>query len=531
MTPPHHRRRPRLAAVFRAVRRVPVVFAVVLVPGHTSTGDLVLPLVAAVAAVAVAAYASVRRRLRAATRTTPGGVLPTVVPLDELDRRARRLLVETDDCVRTSREELGRAAEAFGDEAVRECAEAVEFAAAQLAQAFRLRQRIDDGESQARALLAEIVERCEAAGRRLDAQAPEFDRIRALERTAGEALERAEARLREVAARLPDAEQTLTGARARYALSACLPVAGHDEQAKDRLHFASTVLDRARQAMRAGATDDAVALLRAAEAATDQTAVLLGGVVRLAAELTAAADRLPAALTDLEADLAQARGLLGTDTARAIAHGESVVARVREESDGEGPFDPVGALRRVEQVAVALDRALHRVTRGSGALGRLDRAVLVARSTVGAAVDQVTTHRGAVGWEARTRLAEAERRLGAAVNTAVPPVAASADALADAREADALAREARRLAERDVRAYGTPYGEGLWTKGAVLGGILLQAPHRPGGHGGPASFGGPATRGRRDAGELFRTAPTAARPSPGTAPAPRTDSAEPPPGP
>ncbi|MEV6735744.1 hypothetical protein AB0N14_01885 [Streptomyces sp. NPDC051104] len=507
-------------------------FAVVLVPHQTSTGDLVLPLVAAVAAVAVAAYASVRRRLRAATRTTPGGMLPTVVPLDELDRRARRLLVETDDCVRTSREELGRAAEAFGDAAVRECAEAVEFAAVELAQAFRLRQRFDDGEGQARGLLEEVVERCEAAGRRLDAQAPEFDRIRALERTAGEALERAEARLREVTARVPEADRTLAEMRARYALSACLPVAGHDDQAKDRLLFAATVLHRARQAMGDGATDDAVALLRAAEAATDQATVLVDGVGRLAADLTAAADRLPTALTDMEADFAEARGLLGTDTARAIAHAESAVARVREERNGEGPYDPVGALRRIEQVALGLDRALHRVARGSGAPGRLERAVLVARSTVGAAADHVTTHRGAVGWEARTRLAEAERRLRGAVNTAVPPVPAPADALADAREADAFAREARRLAERDVRTYGTPYGEGLWTGGAVFGGILLEARHGPGGHGGPASFGGPATRGRRDGGELFRTAPAESRPWLGnTDPAPRTDSATPPPGP
>ncbi|MFJ8359081.1 TPM domain-containing protein [Streptomyces sp. NPDC093984] len=506
-------------------------FAVVLVPHHTSTGDLVLPLVAALAAVAVAAYASVRRRLRAATRTTPGGMLPTVVPLDELDRRARRLLVETDDCVRTSREELGRAAEAFGDAAVRECAEAVEFAAVELAQAFRLRQRFDDGEGQARGLLEEVVERCEAAGRRLDAQAPEFDRIRALERTAGEALERAEARLREVAARVPEADRTLAGIRARYALSACLPVAGHDDQAKDRLLFATTVLHRARRALQDGATDDAVALLRAAEAATDQATVLVDGVVRLAADLTAA-ECLPTALTDMEAGLAEARGLLGTDTARAIAHAESVVARVREERNGEGPYDPVGALRRIEQVALGLDRALHRVARGSGALGRLEQAVLVARSTVGTAADHVTTHRGAVGWEARTRLAEAERRLRGAVNTAVPPVPAPADALADAREADALAREARRLAERDVRAYGTPYGEGLRTGGAVLGGILLAARRGPGGHGGPASFGGPATRGRRDGGELFRAAPAASGPRPGnTDPSPRRGSATPPPGP
>ena len=50
-------------------------------------------------------------------------------------------------------------------------------------------------------------------------------------------------------------------------------------------------------------------------------------------------------------------------------------------------------------------------------------------------------------------------------------------ALAEARRADSLAREAQALAERDVRAYGNPYGGGGGgaggTGGAVLGGIVL----------------------------------------------------------
>ncbi|MEU6321853.1 TPM domain-containing protein [Streptomyces sp. NPDC047009] len=485
-------------------------FGVVSAPQQTSTGDLVLPLIAGVTAVAVAVYASVRRRLRARTRTTPGGASPTVVPLDELDRRAQHSLIETDDCIRASREELRCATEQLADEAIRACTEAVEFAAAELTQAFGARQRFDDGAGEARVLLTEILGRCGAAGRRLDAEAPGWDQLRALERTAGEALAHAEARSREVAARIPESAATTAGLRERYALPAYLPVVGHDEQAKERLAFATTVLGRARQAMDAGRTDDAVALLRAGEAAVEQAAVLLDGIARLAADLATATDALPGALTGIETALTRARGLLGTQTARAIAHGEPVMAEVR---GAHGPRDPVGALRRIEQVALGLDRALHQVPGGSEALARLERALLVARGAVGATADYVTTHRGAVGCEARTRLAEAERRLRAAENTDAPPVPAPADALADAREADSLARQARQSAERDVRAHGTPYGEGDWAGGAVLGGILLDAPHRtadrPGhpGDGGPASYGGPGTRGRRDGGELFRPRP------------------------
>ncbi|MFC3575836.1 hypothetical protein ACFOZ0_21650 [Streptomyces yaanensis] len=577
--------------------------------GQTSTADLVLPLIAAVAAVAVAVYASLRRRRRMTTRTTPGGATPTVVSLDELDRRARRSLVETDDCVRTSREELRCVAAQLGDVAVRLHAEAVEFAAAELSAAFRARQRLDDGEGATRTLLEEILARCEAAGRRLDEEAAGLDRTRALERTVRDALEHAEARFRELAARIADADGTLVGLRERYALSAYLPVAGHDEQAKDRLVFTMTCLNRSRQDLDRGDTQNAVVHLRAAEAAVDQAALLVDGIARLAAALATATERLPTALTDTESALAEAREQVGTESARGdlrgrIAYGESVLAGVRSEMGGErttgadantggkepgggdrteggedtgeaatgesgadtrettgetgahtpettgvegadseggcggsgqgevdrrrmngaegarggrrarDPYDPVDALRRIEQVAVGLDRALWREPPGgSHALGRLERALLTARCTVGAASDYVTTHRGAIGCEARTRLAEAERRLRDAENTDVPPVPSPADALTDAREADALARQARQLAERDVRAYGTPYGEGLWTGGAVLGGILLDASHRraegPGhpGDGGPASYGGPDTRGRRDGGELFRPRP------------------------
>jgi hypothetical protein len=97
----------------------------------------------------------------------------------------------------------------------------------------------------------------------------------------------------------------------------------------------------------------------------------------------------------------------------------------------------------------------------------------------------IGTHRGAVGSEARTRLAEAARLLGSG---AAPP--------AGVRRADELAREARRLAERDVRAYGNPAGGlgGAGAGGAVLGGVLLSD-----GDGGPVSYGGPRTRGRRSA--------------------------------
>ncbi|MFE6482774.1 hypothetical protein ACFVGN_07555 [Streptomyces sp. NPDC057757] len=448
----------------------------------TGDGDLVLPVAAVGAAGALTAYTYTRRRRRARTRTTPGGAAQGLVPLTELDRRAQRLLVDTDDCILTSAEELGFVTGLFGEEETEPYTRALATARSELAAAFLLRRRKDDtaDTDEARRLLEETVTRCTEAGGQLDAAAAGFDQLRALERNTPTALAYAETRFRELAARTPAAESTLGELRERFAPSASLAVAGNVEQAKDRLLFATTRLNRSRQsldrgdrndrsdgAVDAGTVDRAVADLRAAEGAIAQAAVLVHGVERLADELAAAAQRLPAALAALETGVTEAHARLDGTAAGPpgrVAHAESVLTDVRNALSALGAHDPLDALRRVAGAGSVL------------ADGLLDHALLPAASSTAIAADFVATHRGAVGWEARARLAEAERHL--------------AHDHADAPAAETLAQRARVLAERDVRAYGHPLSEGAGAGGAVLGGLLLP-------DGGPASFGGPRTRARR----------------------------------
>ncbi|MEV8016174.1 TPM domain-containing protein [Streptomyces sp. NPDC086554] len=504
----------------------------------TSTGDLALPIVAAVGAVAVAAVAYTRRKRRATTRTTPGGgggKGEQLASLPELDKQSKRLLVETDDAIRTSAEELGFATAQFGDEAVRPFTDALAYARDELTTAFRVRQRLDDAypedDATRRAMLEEIVTRCTEAGRRLDAEAAGFDQLRALERDAAQALEHAETVFRQVSGRTTAAESTLAALREKYAPSASAQVVGHVEQAKDRLVFTTTHLNQARQAIDAGDNGRAAVHLRAAEGAVDQAGTFVDAVDRLADELTLAAEKLPAALTEAETDLADARGLLegtleGVPTADLhgrIARAEAVVAGVRKQV-AAGPLDPIDALRRVEEADAALDASLadarEREVTDRRTVALLGQAMLTARSAVGAAADFIGTHRGAVGSEARTRLAEAQRHLAGAEAARDSDAAA---ALAEAQEADALARQSQQLAEGDVRGFGNPYGggggRGGGMGGAVLGGIILGelfggmgrgagsagGGFGEGGFGGghPGSFGGGGTRGRMGRGGRF----------------------------
>ncbi|CAL9548832.1 hypothetical protein [Streptomyces sp. enrichment culture] len=383
----------------------------------------------------------------------------------------------------------------------------------ELAAAFRIRQGYDDGVPEdpeaRRHALAGIVGRCVEAGRRLDAQAAAFDALRDLEGAGlGGALEIAEHRFRELAGRTSAAEARLAEIARRFPPSARAPVTGFAEQAKDRLVFATTRLNQARQSSDLGHPARAATHLRAAEGAVAQAAVLLDAVHRLAAALSEAAALVPAALSGAERVGADVRarwaggaeaaswgvrepgvraGGAGADGVSGLPAGEVrarlarldlVLAAVREELIG-GVYDPLDALRRIARAVVPL---------GAGRDGVLGAAAwAVAREAVADADGFVATHRGAVRAEARTRLAEARRLL--------------AEGAEYWPSADALARRARHLAEEDVRLHGHPLTEtdvfGSGVSGAVVGGILLGDPADPPDTLAPPSFGGPTTRSRR----------------------------------
>ncbi|MFG2604431.1 hypothetical protein ACGFT2_12890 [Streptomyces sp. NPDC048514] len=486
----------------------PVASAAAAQQDETSTADLVLPLVAGGAAVALAGYGYLRRTRRARSRTTPGIVSvrpPTPAPADS-ERQARAALVLADDCVRTSREELSFVRERFGEEEAEPFTHAVRAAETELSAAFAIWRRYEEGtpaEPDARRqALVGVIGRCAEAGRRLDAETPALDGLRGLERGLGGALEVAEGRFRELTARATAAQGTLSALHERYPPLAGGSVTGYVEQAKDRLVFATAHLNRARQADGSGKEERAAGHLRAAEGAVAQAGTLVDAVERLADRLRQAAVLVPPALKEAEARLRKVRhaevgpaeetapeskpgeeevavsaGQVWASPAAGelharLAHADVVLAAVRAETTG-GPYDPLDALRRIT-------RALARL--GAGRSGVLNTAaLLVAGGSVTAAEEFVSVHRGAVGAEARARLAQAVRSLAAE----------------DAEDADTVSRQARELAERDVRTHGNPYagtdGDSADLAGAVLGGILLA--EDPDG-GPPTSFGGPGTRAR-----------------------------------
>jgi TPM domain len=437
--------------------------------GGLPIGPILLGLVA-LAAIALVVFLIVRARRRTAEARGKA---------ESLDRRASLLLVELDDAVRTSEQELGFATAQFGESATTAFAAALASAKAKLGEAFEIRQRIDDAfpesEEEKTAWTNRIVELCTAADAELDAQADAFDELRALEQNAPAVLEQVTGAHAAAQPRVAGAAARVDALRSRYATEAVAPVADNPAQAEKLLGVAGSALAEARAKLGAGTSGEAVVAVRAAQAATSQAVQLLDAVEARATELTSADSRLEAAIADLRDDVAEARAMPPSPTLDApLASAESALAA----RGGDRP-DPLARLAEIDRARSELDASVAtartEAQRIQRAAASLDRSIAGARAQIDAASAYVTTRRGAVSDTARTRLAEAERRLLNAVSQGpVDPVGA----LQEADYANRLAGEALAYAQSDAATFssGTPYGyrqsSGSGIEGAILGGLI-----------------------------------------------------------
>ncbi|GAA4310238.1 hypothetical protein GCM10023162_15520 [Klenkia terrae] len=154
------------------------------------TGRYVLGGVVAAAALGGGGYAVVRRRRRAAEEADAireAGPYPDQ-STEQLTAKASEGLLAVDEAVRTSQLDLDFARLQYGEAGVTGFAGTVAAARAQLAEAFALRQQLDDDipedEPTQRRMLAELLELLQAADDQLDAQAVEFAALRDLEANA-----------------------------------------------------------------------------------------------------------------------------------------------------------------------------------------------------------------------------------------------------------------------------------------------------------------------------------------------------------
>ncbi|MCC2029264.1 TPM domain-containing protein [Microbacterium sp. YMB-B2] len=488
-------------------------------PGQSGAADgsgiiwIVVLLIVIVAVVLIIVLA-MRSRRRKAQQTTQARIPDPNDPYasasdEELEAQAGSALVRADDAITSSRQELGFAVAQYGDDSTRQFTQVIEAARAKVAEAFSLKQKIDDevpdAPEQRRAWHIRIIQLCHEADDLLNANIEAFEELRKLEAEAPQALERIKARHATAQQTLGTAAPALTALAQTYDATALAPVAENPGQAQQRLALADAELAEAETAIAAGRNGEAAFSIRTAEEAVEQSENLVDAVTSLGANLAAVEEQARAMITDIEADIAAAGAMPDAQgqLAPIVARTRSNLDAARSGLDGS-PRNPQQILDMLTTANTEIDGALGQARQTSEQAQRtarmIEQRLTQAQAQIATANDFITTRRGAIGATARTRLAEANAAYSEAV------AAQSADpalALDRASRAYSLASEALSSARSEVDTFNTGgWGGGGWTTGprsggsdfgeAILGGILggLFSGGGGGGGGGGWSSGG-----------------------------------------
>lgn len=504
--------------------------------GAGGGGVPIVPILIVLAIVGVIIFFIARNRSKNGAARTAA---PEKLTQKQLDQRAGSLLVQLDDELRTSEEELGFAIAQFGEGATKQFSKALAGARAKVAEAFELKQALDDAKpdtaEEKRSMTTRIIQLCEAADAELDAQADAFDELRKLEQTAPQAADAVAATLEPLRKRIAGAEKEIARLNEQYSAEAVAPAAGNPEQASRLLAATTNALEEARTALDEGRSSDAAVAVASAQASVGQATQLLDGVDTLGKDLQEASARLDEAIGDARADLAEAQavpstGATAADAAR-LAPLVASTSTALESVSHDAKANPISSLGRIEQLRSRLGEGLasarNTQTRLAKAQAALDRTLVSARSEISSAEQFISTRRGAIGADARTRVSEARRHLDKAVALATTDPEA---ALREAEQAGDLARTASRQAQADLQGFspsglgggrssggdavlgaviGGLLGSGMGSRGGVFGGssrggMLGGGSPRRGGSSARPSFGGSSRRGGSGGGRASR---------------------------
>ena len=417
----------------------------------------------------------------------------------DLARRAQTALVAADERIRLTSDELVFAEAELGTDATQEVREALDAVRTHLQEAFHLNQlnhdEIPDTPEELRTRNARIAQLCEWAEDLLDdrtaALAGKIERARRAPEILAGVLTDA-ARHRE---RLPQARETLARLTARYSTDALRQVDANPGEAEQLLGFAEHSAGIAERRRAAGQREQANMALEAATESVRRAETLLDAVETFEVEALRAESTLAAIVEDSRNDLVLAlREPPSPVVTAAIAELQSALAGLPAAGVNTDPFTQLTRMREANAgLDAAIAAARERAARPIPPLEHVRHAIDDADRQLAVARDVIAGHRGWIGADARTRLAEAERvrvdldrYLGASAAAAtVIDEDHREQALAMGRRAAFLAGEALQLAQRDIDnsrpSSGPPQGGrggghrggGSDLMGGILGGLVI----------------------------------------------------------
>ncbi|WP_214465802.1 hypothetical protein [Microbacterium flavescens] len=417
----------------------------------------------------------------------------------DLARRARSALVSADERIRVTTDELAFAEAELGAEPTRELRDALESVRTHMSEAFHLHQlnhdEIPDTPEELRTRNARIVQLCEWAEDLLD------DRTSALAapieraRRAPEIIAGVRADAERLRARLPQARETVQRLAARYSAEALAQVEANPAEAEQLIGFAEHSAGIAERRREAGQREQANLALEACTEAARRAATLIDAVETFEVEALRAESTLSAIVEDSRDDIVVAlREPHSPAVSAAISKLQDALASLPAAGVNTNPFSLLSRLREANAgLDEAIAKARERAARPIPAFEHVRHSIDDGDRQLAVARDVIAGHRGWIGADARTRLAEAERiridldrYLGMSASAATTIDEDHREqAMAMSRRVAFLAGEALQLAQRDIDAsrpqggpdqWGGPqqqgWGGGRRGGGDLMGGIL-----------------------------------------------------------
>ena len=414
----------------------------------------------------------------------------------DLARRARSALVSADERIRLTTDELAFAEAELGPGPTKDLREALEAVRTHMQEAFHLNQLnhddIPDTPEELRTRNARIVQLCEWAEDLLDDRTAALAEPIERARRAPEIIAGVRADAARLRARLPEARATIERLSARYSADAMKQIEANPAEAEQLLSFAEHSAGVAERRREAGQREQANLALEASTEAVRRAATLLDAVETFEIEALRAEATLAAIVEDSRGDIAAALREPHTPAvSKAIADLQAALAALPPAGVNTDPFTHLSRLREANSALdAAIAAARERAARPIPPLEHVHHAIDDADRQLAVARDVIAGHRGWIGADARTRLAEAERvRVDLDRHLGTSAAAATSidedhreQAMAMARRIAFLAGEALQLAQRDIDAARpqemTPWGApqqgwgGRRGGGDLMGGIL-----------------------------------------------------------
>lgn len=396
----------------------------------------------------------------------------------DLARRAEQALVGADERIRTTSDELSFAEAELGESLTADLRKALIAVRTHLREAFQLHQlnhdEIPDTDEELRTRNARILQLCDWAQDLLDEKTSVLAESVSKVRRAPEIIAQVRADAAALSARIPQTNEAVARLSARYSESAMHQITASAAEAEQLISFATHSADVSERRRAAKQNEEANVALETATEATRRASALLDAVEDFEIEALRAESTLAEVIADSRGDLIAARTAPAVPAvAEAVAALQGALAALTPSGQ---PNDPFAELSRLRDANSALDEAIakarHRAENPLPSIAQVQHAIDDADRQLGVARGLIAGHRGWIGADARTRLAEAER-LRVDLSDLLPAEDTREAALVQARRVAHLASEALQLAQRDIDSSRPPdqdWGGGGWGGGPRRGG-------------------------------------------------------------